>query len=473
VAVTLLAGPAARAEASESHVFVVVMENKEYGEVMGDRDAPYLNRLADRYTSLSRFYAIRHPSLPNYLAMLGGSTFGVGSDCTGCDGIKAQSFVDELEEAGIGWRAYMEDMPGACYRGAAAGRYVKKHNPFAYFRDVYGDQSCKRVIPAKRLGDHLRGGQLADFNWITPNLCHDTHDCDVRAGDRYLSHLVPDLLERTGPHGFVVVTYDEGESGAGCCSGARGGRIPTVLAGPDVRRGADVAHPYSLYSLLSTFEDAYGVRRLSEAASAPPLAEAFEGGRLPRLGHAIDFPPPTPPPDDDGTPPSGGDEPPPTEPPPGDENGDPASPPPPPPAGPPPVRLRSALELTAPAMPLPYGAGATLGVRLSNANGPIAGAEINVTIRVPEQLPERWNEVTGADGTAEIELAPGPARKVLVRFLGDDARRGIERTLEVSVAQRSIMTVMSTSSRSCRKRRRSRPRACSPARREASRPSPR
>jgi hypothetical protein len=298
-----LAAPAS-ARAGDSRVFVVMMENKEYGQIIGSGDAPYTNRLADRYASLTRMYGIRHPSLPNYLATIGGSTFGVSSNCTSCDGIRSQSFADQLEGTGVSWRAYMEGMPSACFRGATSGRYVKRHNPFAYFRDVYGDNSCKRVVPADKLDDHARVGKLGDFNWITPDQCHNTHDCDVRTGDRYLSHLIPKLLDWTGPRGFVVLTYDEGSSGAGCCGNARGGRIATVLAGPGVRRGADVSQPYTLYSLLRSLEDVFGVGHLKEAgcSCAAPMDAVFEGG-LPRLGRLPDGSPVPPPPPPDTTPP--------------------------------------------------------------------------------------------------------------------------------------------------------------------------
>ena len=63
-------------------------------------------------------YAITHPSLPNYLALTGGSTFGIDSDCTDCRVPSATSLADQLSAAHLSWKAYMEDLPHACYRGA-------------------------------------------------------------------------------------------------------------------------------------------------------------------------------------------------------------------------------------------------------------------------------------------------------------------------------------------------------------------
>src|SRR3954468_5685081 len=93
-----------------SRVITIVMENKEYGDVIGDRDAPYVNRLARRYGLATRSYGVRPPSLPDYLALTSGSTHGIDSDCTDCH-VSARNLVDQLEAARITWKAYMEDMP--------------------------------------------------------------------------------------------------------------------------------------------------------------------------------------------------------------------------------------------------------------------------------------------------------------------------------------------------------------------------
>jgi phosphatidylinositol-3-phosphatase len=258
-----------------SHVAVVVMENKERSEVMGSSDAPYLTSLANRYASPSKFYAITHPSLPNYLALTGGRTFGITDDCTDCN-VSGSSIADQLEHAGYSWKAYMQGIPHACYRGAEAGNYAKKHDPFMYYNRIRTSRRrCNKVVRFRNLQRDLRKGRLPAFVWITPDLCHDTHDCSIKTGDGFLRHLVPALLREIGPHGFVIVTYDEGESDAGCCGVASGGRIATVLAGPDVRRHAKGPGTYTHYSTLRTIEDAFGLPHLGHAGGAPSLAPLF------------------------------------------------------------------------------------------------------------------------------------------------------------------------------------------------------
>jgi hypothetical protein len=268
----------------QSRVVVIMMENREYGRILDSLKAPYLNHLARSGALATRFYGTRHPSLPNYIALTGGSTFQIESDCKYCH-IKATNLVDQLEAAGISWKAYIEDMPTFCYGGAVAGRYAKKHNPFAYYDTITKDPArCRRVVPATELDADLRAGRLPRFVWITPNLCNDMHDCKITTGDHYLARLVPRLLRALGPHGFLAVTWDEGSSDEGCCRYAVGGHIFTVLAGPDVRPGGRLSVPTDHYSLLRTIDQAFGLRPLRRAACScsPPLDDLFVRPPRPR-----------------------------------------------------------------------------------------------------------------------------------------------------------------------------------------------
>jgi acid phosphatase len=258
---------------TSSHVVVVAMENADYSEVIGSSQAPYANRLARSYGLATHSYAITHPSLGNYLALTSGSTQGVGSNCTDCH-FAATNIVDQLEAARISWGAYMEDMPAPCFRGSSAGGYAKKHNPFIYYDDIARSASrCRRLAGFSGLSADLRAGRLPTFAWITPNLCDDGHDCGVAAGDRFLARTVPALVRELGPHGFVIVTWDEGGSGSesGCCGTAHGGHVATIVAGPDVRRGGRETQPVDHFGVLGTIEQALGL---------PPLA----GARNPASG---------------------------------------------------------------------------------------------------------------------------------------------------------------------------------------------
>jgi hypothetical protein len=261
---------------------VLVMENEESSSIVGNAAAPYANALIRRYGLATQSFAVSHPSLPNYLALTSGATHGIASDCTEC-AVRAVNIVDQLEAAHISWKAYLEDEPRACFRGADAGGYAKKHNPFVYYADIAASaHRCERLVGFAALASDLNRGTLPTYVWITPNLCDDGHDCGVAGGDRFLARTVPALLRELGPLGLLVVTWDEGSSDRGCCGGvARGGHIATILAGPTVRRGARESRPVDHYGVLATIEQALGLPllagardprsgRLSELFASPP-----------------------------------------------------------------------------------------------------------------------------------------------------------------------------------------------------------
>jgi hypothetical protein len=264
------------------HIVVIALENKEYGDIIGSGEAPYLNVLARRHVVLTHEYAIRHPSLPNYLALTGGSTFGVRTDCTRCS-VDAPNIVDQLSAAGSSWKAYMQRMPEPCFRGAYAGTpphdYAKKHDPFMYFRDIRRDRArCHRVVPFRELGPDLETG-LPDFVWITPDDCFNMHSCAIARGDRWLHRWIPRILPALGAGGIVMVVFDEGTSDAGCCGlGAAGGHVAAIIAGPGAAERVRIRQDTSHYSLLRLIEDAWGFDRLAHASDrSTPTIEGWRG----------------------------------------------------------------------------------------------------------------------------------------------------------------------------------------------------
>jgi hypothetical protein len=257
-----------------SHIFVIVLENREYSDIIGDSQAPYLNTLAKTYGLATSSYAVTHPSLPNYLALLGGDTFGIQSDCTTCY-IRAPNLVDDLEASHKTWRAYMESLPHPCFVGDAYP-YAQKHDPFIYFDDIRTNSSrCRQIVPLTGLQSDLASNQIPDFVWITPNLCSDMHDCSTSVGDRWLASWVPRILAspdwRLG--GALFITWDEGTTNDGCCRYAAGGHIVTLVISPLGKPHYASNVPYDHYSLLRTITDAWGMRELGHTAD--PATSAF------------------------------------------------------------------------------------------------------------------------------------------------------------------------------------------------------
>src|SRR5262249_4273230 len=151
------------------------------------------------------YHGVSHPSLPNYLALTSGSTWGIADD--GFHLLPKTGLGFQLTTAGISWRAYMEGMSGTCL--SSPYPYALKHDPFAY----YGGPCPPQVVPFTKFTTDMRGASVPAFVWITPGLCHDGHDCSTTVADRWLSQTVPQILATAAwkNNGLLVITWDEGE----------------------------------------------------------------------------------------------------------------------------------------------------------------------------------------------------------------------------------------------------------------------
>ena len=236
-----------------SHVFVIVMENRSYGQVVGNG---YIAQLAARYGIATDYHGVSHPSLPNYLAMTSGSTWGIADD--GFHALPAGGLGAQLTGAGIDWRAYMEGMGSSCFNSRYP--YALKHNPFAY----YGSACPPQVVPFTQFATDIGSANVPRFVWITPDLCHDGHDCSNAVANAWLSQTVPQILSTSAwrDNGVLLITWDEGEDSANS--------VLTLVIQPEpyVHRSAK---PYNHYSLLATIEDQLGLARLGLAAQATPM----------------------------------------------------------------------------------------------------------------------------------------------------------------------------------------------------------
>jgi len=270
---------AATRDDATSRVVVVVEENLSIGQIIGSPQAPFLNRLAAKGTLLTSYFAITHPSLPNYIALFSGSPNGVDDD--GKHDIDAPNLADQLEAAGISWKAYMEDLPAPCSDEHRAGAYAKKHNPFMYFASIRSNPGrCAKVVPFAQLDADLATGRLPRLVFVTPNLDHDMHgageggdDAALTAADRWLEGLYGKLAGSSAwrDDTRLVITWDEGHgAGAdgrtGCCGGLRtGGNVATIVTGPGIKPARDDA-TYSHYSLLRSIETLFHLPLLGHAS---------------------------------------------------------------------------------------------------------------------------------------------------------------------------------------------------------------
>ncbi len=179
-----------------SHIIIIVFENLEFDQVIGNtQQMPNFNQLARRYTLLTGYYAITHPSLPNYLALIGGDTFGVTDDCDSCF-FNTTSLPDLVEASQRTWKAYYEDLPAPCVLGDHYP-YNQALNPFVYFDPVrLNPARCEHsVVPLTQLDQDLSQDNLPDFTFIVPNLCNNAHDCGLDVADRWLGDWVGKIQE--------------------------------------------------------------------------------------------------------------------------------------------------------------------------------------------------------------------------------------------------------------------------------------
>jgi hypothetical protein len=328
--------PWARTVPRYDHIVVIVEENKGYATVLDHGFAPNISRLAGRYGVATQMFAEVHPSEANYVALLGGDTFGIHDDdawycgpndtrplCKGADApgfvahlIDGPNLASQLRAKGLGWRAYLENLPApgslAIFSAESASEpaalYAAKHTGFTNFASVHGDPDlAQELVGFDALNVDLSTGKVPAFALIVPNQCNEMHGIDspkapadcakgddglVRRGDAVVGSLVKAIQASpvwSSGNTAIVVTWDEdGKAdrvpGApqSCCvvdaHNPGGGHIPTIVITNHGPRGLSDPTPYDHYSLLRTFEDAFdldGHLRHAGDAGVSPMAALF------------------------------------------------------------------------------------------------------------------------------------------------------------------------------------------------------
>jgi hypothetical protein len=249
-----------------SRVAVMVLENRSYHRVIGSHDAPFLNRLARRSALATNYFALTHPSLPNYIALTTGTTGEVKGNCSNCD-TEHRSLVNQLDAGHVSWRAYFENLPqNASASVTPAGRYNKHYNPIVYTEKVSDSRrSRSKVVGFARLRSDLAHRRLPRFSWIAPNVRHDGHNHTLRSADSFAARTVPKLLRALGPRGVLYLTWDEGNRSDH--GGPGGGHVALIASGGAARTGATTAVRADHYSLLRTIDANFGLPGLGNAGS--------------------------------------------------------------------------------------------------------------------------------------------------------------------------------------------------------------
>jgi hypothetical protein len=248
------------------HVMVLMMENKNFSDVIGQTNQPFTNSLATHGGLATRSYAFGHPSLPNYLDLVSGSNQGVTDD----DDPSSHSFpsvptlADQLAASGYSATAYAENLHAAPTTNS--GLYAVRHFPWEYF-----PKTKMRIAHASSLVSDLNGASPPDFVWYTPNLINDEHNGSVQQGDAFLSSFVPKVQAtawyRAG--GKIIVTWDESDSDNSGINGTDGGRVPTIVVSAALAASPrQDPTPVTTAGILRSIEDAYGLPYLGGAGNA-------------------------------------------------------------------------------------------------------------------------------------------------------------------------------------------------------------
>jgi acid phosphatase len=245
---------------------VVMMENKNASQVIGQSDQPYTNSLARTYGLATESYAFGHPSLPNYLDIVSGSNQGVTDDNppSSHDFPDAMTLADQLVEAGFSAKAYAENLPPD--PKVSVGEYAVRHVPWEYFPNA----KISVVDASLMLGD-LDSADAPDFVWYTPNLIDDEHDGTVEEGDAFLSRLIPQVQStswyRAG--GVIILEWDESDDdNSGINGSGGGGHIPTIVISAALQAHPEQdSTPVDTAGILGSIEDAYGLGHLGTAGS--------------------------------------------------------------------------------------------------------------------------------------------------------------------------------------------------------------
>jgi phospholipase C len=259
--------PAAGATVAPTKVLTIVEENHSYSEARAGM--PYLTSLANRYSYGRRFHAVAHPSLPNYIAIAGGSTFGVRTDKEPIPSPRIgshHSVFGQALAAGRTARVYAQSMSGHCSAALGSG-YAPKHNPWVYFGAE--TSSCRKYdVPAKSFLDDARANALPNAGMLVPDLAHDAHNGTLATADKWLKRRLPTVLAssdfRSGRL-TVIVTFDEDDGNTA------GNHVYTVVLNAALAGKHDVVHSrLSHYSITGYYEHVLGVplRRKAKAGFA-------------------------------------------------------------------------------------------------------------------------------------------------------------------------------------------------------------
>jgi hypothetical protein len=256
------------------HVFMVVEENHNYSEVIGNPAMPYLNSLASQYGLATQYFANTHPSIGNYFILTTGQLVTNDDNFIGTVGV--DNIVRNLIAAGKTWKSYAESIPSTGYIGGDSYPYAKRHNPFAYFADVVNiSTQVNNLVSLSQFNSDLANDQLPNFSYLVPNLLDDAHDGSLQLADGWLQRNIAPLISSPifQTDGLLIIVFDESDTND---SVHGGGHVAAFIISPKAKQGYQSTSMYQHQSALRLILHGLEIQDFPAAASnAPEMSEFF------------------------------------------------------------------------------------------------------------------------------------------------------------------------------------------------------
>ncbi len=247
------------------HIVIVVEENHSRQQIANNPNAPYMNKLMKQGANFTNFYAIEHPSQPNYLDLFSGSNQSVSNDRVPVSKFSTANLASELILKKYLFIGYSEDLPSIGFNGASAGKsgYARKHNPWVNFTNIPKEANQ----PLKSFPSDYN--KLPTVSFVIPTLKHDMHDGTIKEADVWLKNNLDGYVQWAKTHNsLLIVTWDEDE-------GSHQNKIPTFFVGPMVIKG-QYHERLNHFALLRTIEDIYGLGHAGKAKTSKAIINVWK-----------------------------------------------------------------------------------------------------------------------------------------------------------------------------------------------------
>jgi hypothetical protein len=259
------------------HIVIFVLENKSYEQIIEITvNAPYINQLAKSGALFTQFYALTHPSQPNYLMMFSGSNQGINNNSypTAAPWNRTIPFHTPnmgacLISKGYTFKGYAQGLPSVGYLGVNSGKYYSKHAVYSYWQG-----EGLNTIPDS--SNQPFSNFPTDFNllptvsYVIPDSQYSMHDGTILQGDSWLKNNMDAYITWAKTHNSLfILTFDEGRTDSD-------NRIVTIISGQNVVAGR-YNEKLNHYNLLRTIEDIYGICYTSaNDSAASPITSCWD-----------------------------------------------------------------------------------------------------------------------------------------------------------------------------------------------------